>query len=232
MEGNKNVYSCLKGKNDELLANASTLYMHSNDHVLDVTYGKGGFWKKIDLIGIRLVTNDLKATADHNYDCRALGFADATFDHTILDLPYMHDGATVMVRKQYNNDVTTGKMNHEGIIRLYEAGMRECVRVTKPDGFIWVKIQDEIESGQQCWSHQQIELIAVKLGLTMKEMFILCNGSPHIQHHPQHHARRNHSYLMIFKKTNRSNRAEKFTEQLILEAAAEIQRRAGTITAQ
>lgn len=219
------VYTCVVGTNADLIANAARLYLHPGDHVLDATYGKGRFWKKYDRTQIRLVTNDLITPADVKCDFRHLPFADGTFDHSFLDPAYMHDGATVMIRGTYNNNVTTGKMNHIGIIRMYEAGMNECARVTKSDGCIWVKGQDEIASGQQCWSQLQLMLIACKMGLTLHDSFVLCNGAPHIQSYPQRHARRNHSFLLIFRKTSRRNKADQFTETLILEVAAAIQRR-------
>jgi len=220
------VYTCVVGTNADLIAAAARIYLKQGDHVLDTTFGKGCYWKHIDLTQIYLVTNDLEAPADFHFDFRQMDIADATFNISVLDPPYLHDGKTVMVRHQYNNHIHTGSLNHEGIIRMYEAGVRECCRVTKPEGYIWIKCQDEIQSGQQNWSLQQIELVGNKLGLHKEDVFVLYNGSPHIQHHPQLHARRNHSYLIIFKKSNKRNKAEQFTDTLILEAAAEIQRRA------
>ena len=42
----------------------------------------------------------------------------------------------------------------------------------RPNGQVWVKCQDEIESGRQCWSHIEIRAIARKLGFKAKDLFI------------------------------------------------------------
>jgi hypothetical protein len=174
------VFTCITGKNDELIANAAQLYIHNGDRVLDVTYGKGVFWKRIDRTKIDLVTNALVTTADSHCGFRSLAFANASFDHTVFDPPYVHDGKTVMIRKRYNNHVTTAKMNYEGIIQMYEEGVRECVRVTKVGGYIWIKVQDQVENHRQRWSHFHLELMGRTLGLSLQDQFILCNGRPHV----------------------------------------------------
>lgn len=55
---------------------------------------------------------------------------------------------------------------------LYRGGLREARRVLRPNGQVWVKCQDEIESGRQCWSHIEIRAIARKLGFKAKDLFI------------------------------------------------------------
>jgi hypothetical protein len=210
------VYTCVTGKNDALIANAAELYIRDGDRVLDVTYGRGYFWKRVDRTRIDLVTNDLQRPADAHFDFRDLGFKDGSFDHTVFDPPYVHNGKSIILRERYNNDVTTAKMDYAGIVQMYEAGLRECVRVTRVGGLIWVKGQDQVENHAQCWSHFHLQLMARFLGLSLQDHFILCNGKPPVRHHPQQHARRNHSFLLIFK--NKPVR-DKIADQLILRCA-------------
>ncbi len=83
---------------------------------------------------------------------------------------------------------------------LYLEGMREMKRVLKPEGLLWVKCQDEIESSYQRWSHLEIYEMAKHLGFFGKDLFVLKQARyPKIQHEKQHHARKCHSYLWVFK---------------------------------
>jgi ubiquinone/menaquinone biosynthesis C-methylase UbiE len=216
------LYTCITGDNSNLIANVAKLYVQPGDHILDVTFGRGVFWKKVDRTRIKLVTNDLQTPADYHFDFRKLGFDDASFDHTVFDPPYVHDGKTVILHQRYNNDLTTAKLNYAGIVEMYDAGLRECCRVTKVGGLIWVKGQDQVENHRQCWNHIHLYLLGLCLGLSLQDYFILCNGRPAVRHHPQQHARRNHSFLLIFKK---KAVPDKIAELLILRYAAIIRRR-------
>jgi hypothetical protein len=86
-------------------------------------------------------------------------------------------------------------------MQLYEKGMTEACRILKPGGLLLVKCQDEVESGRQRWSHLEIYEIAKRLGMAGHDLFVLVQKrNPMIQRANQKHARKNHSYLWIFKK--------------------------------
>jgi hypothetical protein len=195
------VYTCVRGKNADLIANVVALYVEPGQRVLDATYGRGTFWTRCDRNRFSLVTADLARPADANCDFRDMPFDDGHFHHAILDPPYMHDGKTVIVRNQYNNQITTGTMGHDDVIQMYTDGMRECARVLKPSGFIWVKTQDEVCSGCQRLSHVEIILSGHEMGLYVRDLFVLHqSGRPILQNRRQKHARKNHSFLLLFQK--------------------------------
>ena len=92
------------------------------------------------------------------------------------------------------------RLSHAGIIQLYEAGMTEATRILKPSGLLLVKCQDEIESGRQQWSHIEVRDIACRLGMTIQDLFVVTpRHAPLIQNRNQKHARKNHSYMWVFK---------------------------------
>ncbi len=76
------------------------------------------------------------------------------------------------------------------------------MRILKPGGLLLVKCQDEIESARQRMSHIEIHDIAVhELGLTVKDLFVVTpKTKPVVQFKRQRHARKNHSYLWVFRK--------------------------------
>ena len=65
-----------------------------------------------------------------------------------------------------------------------------------------VKCKDEVEGGRQRMSHVEIHEIAIKeLGMTVQDLFVLTQKSPvpYLGRSPRY-ARKNHSYLWIFRK--------------------------------
>ncbi len=64
-----------------------------------------------------------------------------------------------------------------------------------------VKTQDEIETGRQKRSSIEGFHLAQEIGLLDQDLFILMReGTPPLQHRDQHHARKYHSYLWVFRK--------------------------------
>lgn len=61
---------------------------------------------------------------------------------------------------------------------------------------------DEIAAGRQRWSHIEILDLARRIGFEAIDLFILHRlADPMLQHSRQLHARKNHSFLWILKKT-------------------------------
>ena len=214
------------GTNSELIAEVAKLYLKPRMRVLDMTFGRGVFWKNVDLGKLGAFTcNDINLTSKalltfggakthslvHAYDFRKLPDNWAGwYDVAVLDPPYMHGGATVKksISKCYGNKKTK-YASHDAIMALYHDGIVEAWRVLKPGGFLWVKCQDEIESGKQRWSHIEILDLATracaqtrgKRPFSAKDLFVLVQSTvPARRVNYQLHARKNHSYLWIFRK--------------------------------
>lgn len=195
------LYTVIEGTNSDLIKKVSDFYMKDRDIVADVTYGKGVFWKKVDILRFDFHLSDIE-TASPKVDFRHLHYPDEFLDHHVFDPPYMHTPGKPIVDERYQNSATTKDMYHTDIMTvLYKGGMTEGYRVLKENGFMYVKCQDEVESGYQRWSHVEVYDIATSLGLYGKDLFILKPPSnPGIQNKNQKHARKSHSYLWVFQK--------------------------------
>lgn len=196
------IYTSEVGDNSDLIAHVAALYLKSGDRIWDVTYGKGVFWRKLDQNKYRVRLSDILCGPEH-IDFRHLPPSNEKYDCVILDPPYCHNPGQMIIDKNYRNAETTKGLYHKDIIRLYDDGMREAFSVLKTGGYLWVKCKDEIESSYQRWSHIEVYNAALKIGFFAQDLFILTQKSnPIVQHKRQQHARKNHSYLWVFKKPN------------------------------
>jgi hypothetical protein len=213
---NPHSFSALVGDNSDLILSVANLYIKPGDKVADITYGKGVFWKKFDLLTIEFFPSDkityskmTKGTfivAPHDFT--KLPYEDNFFDVVVFDPPYCHNPGHMMVDKNYQNQATTKGLYHNDITELYRKGMIEAYRTLKKTGLLWVKGKDEIESSYQRWSHREIFNIAQELGFFGKDLFILVQKQKPAIQHEQKHARKNHSFLWIFKLPNEKEKKE------------------------
>jgi len=193
------IYTCITGQNRTLIPIVLSLYAKDGYKIIDVTYGNGNFWKDVDTNKYDFYHSDLK----DGIDCRNLPYDNSVFDMVVFDPPYMHGSKTPIIQKldaTYNNN---GRGGYGGkyVLELYHDGMKEAQRVLKSGGILLVKCQDQIESGKQNFDHISIYHMALELNFIAEDLFILQNpGKPYLRHKYQLHARKNHSYLWVFRK--------------------------------
>ena len=190
------------GDNALLMKHVARLYFKKGYRIADVTYGKGVFWREINLSAYDFHASDIHTCAEHDYDFRHLPYDNDSFNVVVLDPPYAHNPGDLIVDDSYSNSHTTKRMYHDDILELYRQGMTEAKRILKRGGLLLVKCQDEVESSKQRWSHIEILNIAVdELGMADEDLFVLVRSSvPVVQHKRQQHARKNHSYLWVLRK--------------------------------
>ena len=180
------------GNNADLLVDCVKMYANFGDVIVDVTYGKGVFWQKIDLSLYDFKGTDLEGGVDF----KNLPYGDASVDLLVLDPPYMHGGATI--KASINDCYRNQNTSHASVIRLYAGGILEAARVLKKKGRIFVKCQDEIESGKQRWSHLELMSILESFGFCALDLFVLQQKSvPAMRQKTQKTARKNHSFMIV-----------------------------------
>lgn len=201
------VLTCCQGTNADLIASVARLYLKKGARIADLTYGRGVFWQQVDLSNYNFCKSDKLTCPSTPYDFGNLPYDSESFDAVVFDPPYAHHAGNMRVESCYQNATTTYQHNHRDIIEGYRRGMKEAARILKPGGTAWVKCQDEIEAGKQRRSSIELFQIAQELGLLDQDLFVLMQEtSPAIRHRDQHHARKNHSYLWVFRKLARDQR--------------------------
>lgn len=203
---NELVFSAHFGPNDGLFPHVLELYVPHGSTVADVTWGRGVFWKHVPKGLYELKQTDLKS----GIDCRDLPYESNSLDCVVFDPPYMHTpGGTAHVGHQNfeayykNNSINhSEKKYHEAVLDLYFAGAREALRVLKPKGIYIVKCQDEVCANKQRLTHVEIINELSGMGYIVEDLFVLVRkGRPGVSRVlRQVHARKNHSYFIVFRK--------------------------------
>ncbi len=201
------------GTNEELFPTVLDLHLPPGSAVADVTYGTGIFWKRVPRGRYLLKATDIST----GVDCRNLPYRDGTLDCVVLDPPYMEGlhrrskshlagrGSYAAFRTTYSNGEETlgGPKYHDAVLDLYFRAGKEAYRVLREYGVLIVKCQDEVSANTQRLTHVEIINEYESFGFYTKDLFVLVRpNKPAVSRLiRQEHARKNHSYFLIFVKT-------------------------------
>ena len=205
------IVSAMTGANDELFPNILDLHVPKGALVADVTYGKGVFWRNVPREDYRLLASDIAT----GVDCRRLPYKSASLDCVVLDPPYMEGfyrnsgqkagaGTYAAFRSYYSNgtEEPQGPKWQDAVTHFYIQAGREAHRVLKENGVLIVKCQDAVSANRQYLTHVEIISAYEKMGFYTKDLFVLVRqNKPGVSRiKKQVHARKNHSYFLIFIK--------------------------------
>lgn len=213
------IHSAHQGTNAELFPKILELHVPSGSTVADVTYGKGVFWRNVDDDLYNLKATDI----DTGVDCTDLPYEDTSIDCVVLDPPYMEgllrrtqehragSGTHISFRDAYSSNGKTEALAdsskkqpkwHAAVLDLYVRAGREAYRVLRKKGILIVKCQDEVSANKQWLTHVEIIIEYQEMGYYTKDLFVLVrNNKPSVSRiKSQKHARKNHSYFLVFVK--------------------------------
>ncbi|MFN6517373.1 MAG: DNA methyltransferase [Nostoc sp. CreGUA01] len=215
--------------NAEVFSNIMKLHIPKNSLVADVTYGKGVFWQQVPVNQYRILFSDIDAKVQTDpihqvevqtqIDSRMLPFQDNYLDCMVFDPPYMEglfrssirqlagSGTHSTFRDHYSNGKAIECKDdqpkwHNAVLDLYlKTGLEAC-RVIKPKGIFIVKCQDEVSANKQRLTHVEIITAYESLGFYTKDLFVVTRSNqPGVSRlKTQVHARKNHSYFLVFQK--------------------------------
>ena len=223
------VFSAQVGENAEMFSRILALHIPKGATIADVTYGQGVFWKNIREGDYTLLASDIDAKqgeepspskqtqVQSGIDCRSLPYKDASLDCVVLDPPYMEglyrketnhlagSGSHSSFRHAYSNGKATAEAGpkwHDAVVDMYLKAGREAYRVLRADGVLIVKCQDEVSANKQRLTHVEIITGYESMGFYTKDLFVLVrvNRAGVSRLKKQEHARKNHSYFLVFQK--------------------------------
>lgn len=208
------VLSAHVAANAEVFARILGLHVPLGSAVADVTWGKGAFWRKVPDDAYRLLATDLQT----GVDCRTLPYADGEIDCVVLDPPYMEGlfrrdtshlaggGTHAAFRGRYSDGSATqnsdGPRYHDAVVDLYLRAGVEAKRVLRNHGVFIVKCQDEVSANRQRLTHVELINAYTDAGFYCKDLFVVVRPNRPVIARllRQEHARKNHSYFLVFIK--------------------------------
>jgi hypothetical protein len=206
------IVSACVGTNADVFPAIMALHVPDGATVADVTYGKGVFWKNVASGRYRLLATDIRT----GVDCRKLPYEAAAIDCVVLDPPYMEGlfrgredqlagaGTHNSFRHHYSNGeaIAGGHKYHAAVLDLYFKAAAEAYRVLRDKGVLIVKCQDEVSANTQRLTHVEIINNFEAIGFYAKDLFVVVRSNrPGVSRLlKQVHARKNHSYFLVFVK--------------------------------
>ena len=212
------VMSAYSAGNADVFPEILKLHVPEGSIVADVTWGKGVFWRNVSDGTYKVLATDISM----GVDCRKLPYKSESIDCVVLDPPYMEgfyrkegslkagSGTYSAFSDAYSNgDEVNGdtenvgtKKWHAAVTDMYFKAGNEAYRVLRKNGIFIVKCQDEVSAGKQWLTHVEIINEYEKQGYYSKDLFVVMRtNKPSVSRlKKQVHARKNHSYFLVFIK--------------------------------
>jgi hypothetical protein len=193
------IMSAYLSGNAEVFANILELHVPEGSIVADVTWGKGVFWQNVLKDKYKLLATDIST----GVDCRKLPYQNQSIDCVVLDPPYMEG----FYRKEASQKAGSG--THYSFSDAYSNG-NEINEDTENTGTkkwhaavtdIYFKA-GKVSAGKQWLTHVEIINEYEKNGYYTKDLFVVMRtNKPSVSRlKKQVHARKNHSYFLVFIK--------------------------------
>jgi SAM-dependent methyltransferase len=204
----KPLTSIWDGTDAELLELMLDFYPRSRpERILDATVNAGRFWAGSEraVIGLDI---DPKFRPDIIADNRRQPFRDSCFDVVVYDPPHIpNQGADRS--KDFNTRfglvLKSSAENGYNFTHLYPPFLREAFRVLEPDGVLFCKIADYVHNHRYQWAHVEVVRAAVDAGFCPCDCIVKIRKNPILdpKWKTAHHARRQHCYWLVFRKSNK-----------------------------
>jgi SAM-dependent methyltransferase len=175
--------------------------------ILDATVNIGRFWKgsKRKVVGLDI---DAQFNPDFVADNRDMPFKDGAFDVIVYDPPHIPNQGKDR-QKDFNTRfglvLKSPAENGYNFSHLYPPFVAEAYRVLKPEGILLCKITDYIHGHRYQWAHVELIKAAVAVGFCPCDCIVKIRKGPIVDPRwkKAHHARRQHCYWLVFRKSDK-----------------------------
>jgi SAM-dependent methyltransferase len=196
------------GTDAELLEKMLSFYPHKPPKkILDATVNEGRFWRgsKRKIVGLDIDPSHHPDVVGDNTD---MPFEDETFDVVVYDPPHIpnqgKDG-----EKDFNKrfGLVLKSSNEQGynFTHMYPPFCKEAHRVLKKNGVLFCKLADYVHGHRFQWAHVEFITAAKAIGFTACDCIVKIRKGPITDPRWKnaHHARRQHCYWLVFRKSTK-----------------------------
>jgi hypothetical protein len=185
----------------QILNDINTLFLGGNGFDCDPTYGRGKFYKGTFPMPCKVF--DLFPRFDFvNQACATdLPISDNALNSMVFDPPFVAGHTkkpTGIIGGKYH-----GFPYMKDVWEFYAKSIEEHARVIKDGGIYVFKCQDSCSADRNWMSHVRVIALAEANGFYTRDLFILLAKNRLMGHnhkHIQKHARKFHSYFIVFEK--------------------------------
>ncbi|MGC8474841.1 MAG: DNA methyltransferase [Acetobacteraceae bacterium] len=196
------------------------LHVPRGSVVADITYGTGVFWRDMKTSDYTLLPTDLKLGQSWDH----LPHEDGSVDAVVFDPPYMEglyrrstramagSGTHAAFRGFYSDGTPQAdaveRKYHDAVLQAYLSVVPEVKRILRADGSFIVKCQDEVSANRQKLTHVELIWAYEHQGFYCKDLFVVVRRNTPIVSRlvRQEHARKNHSYFLVFQRQDHRKR--------------------------
>ncbi len=196
------------GEDSELLDKMLNFYPRKKPKdILDATVNAGRFWKGLDwsVIGMDIDPSHNPTVVGDNTD---MPFEDSSFDVVVYDPPHIPNQGKDQ-SKDFNTrfglTLRSPKETGYNFSFMYPPFMSEAYRVLRSEGVLFCKIADYVHDHRYQWAHLDVIEAARKVGFCPCDCIVKVRKGPIIDPRwkTAHHARRQHCYWLIFRKSEK-----------------------------
>lgn len=196
------------GSDAALLERMLDFYPRSRPRrILDSTINVGRFWVGSDrsVVGIDIDARHKPALAADN---TRMPFGDATFDVVVYDPPHVPNQGkdrTKDFNRRFGLVLKSSASQGYSFSHTFPPFLSEAWRVLVPEGVLLCKIADYVHGHRFQWAHVEVINAATALGFTACDCIIKVRRGPITDPRwkKAHHARRNHCYWLVFRKSRK-----------------------------
>jgi SAM-dependent methyltransferase len=175
--------------------------------ILDATVNAGRFWKGSarKVVGMDI---DPKHLPDVVGDNRRMPFKALSFDVVVYDPPHVPNQGKDQSKDfagRFGLGTKSGGEHGYNLSHLYPPFMTEAYRVLRPKGVLFCKIADYVHNHRFQWAHLEVIKAAVEVGFVACDCIVKARKNPIVdpKWKTAHHARRQHCYWLVFRKSVR-----------------------------
>lgn len=197
------------GDDSELLERILTFYpLTRPKRILDATINRGRFWRnsKRKIVGVDIDPRFKPTIVADNCN---MPFKADSFDVVVYDPPHIPNQGrdrTKDFNTRFGLTLKSDRSNGYNFSHTYPPFCAEAYRVLKPEGILLCKITDYIHNHRYQWAHIEFVAAAKAVGFCPCDCIVKIRRGPITSPRwkKAHHARRCHSYWLIFRKSDRS----------------------------
>ena len=196
------------GEDAELLDQMLSFYPRKlPKRILDATVNGGRFWhgRTHPVVGMDIEAKHHPDLVGNN---TAMPYQDKVFDVVVYDPPHIPNQGKDKSKDfniRFGLVLRSSKENGYSFSHTYPPFLREAYRVLKPEGILLCKISDYVHDHRYQWAHVDLVHAADGIGFCPCDCIIKVRKGPIIdpKWKTAHHTRRQHSYWLVFRKSER-----------------------------